>query len=219
MTDLRTRDDEARIPGAAAAATATPVLRKAETPPAEGAFGGDLRTGDLRADDDYAFRAPDKSDGAAIWALVKKSGVLDLNSAYNYLLLGEYFSDTCRVAYNGGRLAGFVSGFVPPRQPDTLFVWQIGVDPAEQGRGLGKRLLCDILATPACGHLRYLEATVTPSNTASERLFRAIADEFDVPCRVSPIFAEDDFPGEAHEPERRFRIGPIPKVGRTLPAA
>jgi len=162
----------------------------------------------------YDFRRPDKSDGAAVWRTVEKSGALDLNSAYSYLMMSAYFAETCRVAYRGSRLAGFVLGFTPPRQPDTLFVWQIGVNPREQGRGLGKALLLDLLATPACGHLRYLEATVTPSNTASARLFRGVAEAFDVPCRVEPIFDEDDFPGDEHEAERRFRIGPIPTVGR-----
>lgn len=162
----------------------------------------------------YHFRRPDKRDGAAVWETVEKSGALDLNSAYSYLMMSSYFPETCRVAYRGRRMAGFVLGFTPPRQPDTLFVWQIGVNPREQGQGLGKALLLDLLATPACGHLRYLEATVTPSNTASERLFRGVAGAFDVPCRVEPIFDEDDFPGDAHEPELRFRIGPIPTVGR-----
>jgi diaminobutyrate acetyltransferase len=162
----------------------------------------------------YHFRQPDKGDGAAVWETVEKSGALDLNSAYSYLMMSAYFPETCRVAYRGRRLAGFVLGFTPPRQPDTLFVWQIGVDPREQGQGLGKALLLDLLATPACGHLRYLEATVTPSNTASDRLFRGIGQAFDVPCRVEPIFDEDDFPGDDHEAERRFRIGPIPPVGR-----
>jgi diaminobutyrate acetyltransferase len=162
----------------------------------------------------YAFRHPDKRDGAAVWETVEKSGALDLNSAYSYLMMAAYFPDTCRVAERGDRLAGFVLGFTPPRQPDTLFVWQIGVSPREQGRGLGKALLLDLLATPACGRLRYLEATVTPSNSASERLFRGVAEAFDVPCRVEPIFDEADFPGDDHESERRFRIGPIPTAGR-----
>jgi L-2,4-diaminobutyric acid acetyltransferase len=187
-------------------ATHAPVVRDAlRTPTGAGRASAESR---------YACRQPDKNDGAAIWELVRKSGALDLNSAYSYLMMSEYFAETSRVAYRGRRLAGFVAGFTPPRKPDTLFVWQIGIDPREQGRGLGKHLLRNLLATPSCGHLRHLEATVTPSNRASERLFRGIAAHFNVPCRIEPVFAEHDFPGEGHEAERRFRIGPIPTVGR-----
>lgn len=167
----------------------------------------------------YNFRRPDKSDGAAVWELVRQSDTLDLNSAYSYLMLGEYFADTCRVAYRNDRLAGFVAGFTPPRRPDTLFVWQVAVDRHERGQGLAKQLLRDLLGTPACGHLRYLEATVTPSNMASERLFRRVARELGTSCRVEAVFDEDDFPGDDHEAERRFRIGPIAIVGRASPAA
>ena len=35
--------------------------------------------------------------------------------------------------------------------------------------------------------------------------------------RVEEVFGEDDFPGDAHESEQRFRIGPIPTIGRALP--
>ncbi|HBQ24847.1 MAG TPA: diaminobutyrate acetyltransferase, partial [Syntrophomonas sp.] len=44
------------------------------------------------------MRFPSEEDGRGIWELVKSTRVLDLNSAYSYLLLSKYFSDTCVVA-------------------------------------------------------------------------------------------------------------------------
>jgi len=41
------------------------------------------------------FRKPCAQDGAGIWDLVRETEVLDLNSAYCYLMLGKYFPDTC----------------------------------------------------------------------------------------------------------------------------
>lgn len=157
----------------------------------------------------YTFRNPEKADGADIWALVKKTGVLDLNSAYSYLMLGEYFSDTCVVAERKGKIVGFVSGFIPQDRPDTVFVWQVGVADSERGRGLAKQLLRQLLGSEACGDVHYLESTVTPSNTASTRLFRAIARELHTSCVIDDGFHEDLFPGECHETERLFRIGPF----------
>ncbi len=157
----------------------------------------------------YTFRKPDKADGAAIWALVKETGVLDLNSPYSYLMLGEYFSDTCVVAERKGRIVGFVSGFIPPEQPDTIFVWQVGVDSSERGKGLAKQVLRALLRSEACQDVHYLNSTVTPSNAASTRLFRAIARELHTPCVIDDGFHEKLFPGEGHESERLFRIGPF----------
>lgn len=159
------------------------------------------------------LRRPTYRDGAAMWRLVKESGALDENSPYAYLMMGEWFAETCLVAeerFPGGarRMAGFVMGFVPPNQPDTVFVWQVGVDKRQRGRGMGKRLISEFVRRAPHG-VRYLEATVTPSNAASEALFRAVARDYGAHVRVSERFSADAFPGQGHEAERLFRIGPI----------
>lgn len=158
----------------------------------------------------YTFRQPEKADGAAMYELVEETGVLDVNSAYSYLMLGEYFADTCVVAERGGRIVGFVSGFVPPERPDTVFVWQVGVAASEKGKGLAKRLIRQLLKREACADVHYLESTVTPSNVPSTRLFRSIARELHTSCVIDSGFHESLFPGTGdHETERLFRIGPF----------
>ena len=59
------------------------------------------------------WRSPSEEDGKDIWELVKSTRVLDLNSAYSYLLLSKYFCDTCVVAEVNGKIVGFVSAFHP----------------------------------------------------------------------------------------------------------
>lgn len=145
-------------------------------------------------------------DGAAIWALVEAS-TLDLNSAYAYLLWGDHFSATSRVWRDGDGLGGFVMGYRIPADPTTLFVWQVAVDARCQGLGVASRLLdavCD-----AHADVTHLESTVTPSNTASRRLFSAFASRRDAPLAISPAFSADQFPPGNHEAEDRFRIGPF----------
>ena len=142
--------------------------------------------------------------------LVEESGVLDPNSAYCYLLLATRFRDTCVVAADeGGELLGFVTGFVPPARPDTLFVWQIGVAAGARGRGLGRRMIEEVLARDPCRGVRFVEATVTPSNTASQRLFEGLARRAGSVCRVERGFEPAEFPDPGHEPEQLFRIGPL----------
>lgn len=158
--------------------------------------------------DGISFRRATHEDGAAIWKLVDESGALDANSPYAYLMMGKWFSDTCVVAENeNDEIVGFVIGFVPPRQRDTAFVWQIGVDEKSRSRGLGRRLL-NSFADHAPG-VRFVEATVTPSNDASEALFRGFARSRNALCAVSDIFPAEAFPTEGHECERLFRIGPL----------
>ncbi|MCG5548701.1 diaminobutyrate acetyltransferase [Halorhodospira halochloris] len=159
-------------------------------------------------DDDIVFRAPSIDDGAAIHSVVQRTGVLDVNSCYLYLLLSSEFADTCVVAEEDEHLIGFVTGFCPPKRPYSIFLWQIGVDPNAQGKGLGKRLLRAFLDSPGAAQATTLETTISPSNTASQRLFEAIARERGATVSTSEYFREDHFPA-GHEAEELYRIAPI----------
>lgn len=157
------------------------------------------------------FRRPQVADAAAVWNLVRETGVLDQNSAYAYLLLFRDFADTCLVADDGGTIAGFVTGYRPPERPDVLFVWQIGVSPAAQRRGLGRRLLSELVGTVRRhgSPVDYIEATISPSNAASRRLFERLADDLGVPFHRAECFLESHFPAGGHEEEPLIRIGPL----------
>ena len=150
---------------------------------------------------------PTPRDGAAIWALVA-STTLDLNSPYAYVLWGDHFSSTSRVARLDDDVVGAVIGYRVPDRPDTLFVWQVGVATSQRGRGLAASLLDELWDDQAGA--RYLEATVTPSNQASDRLFRGFAARHDAEVTTTVAYGEDLFPaGEDHEAEVRYAIGPI----------
>jgi len=148
-------------------------------------------------------------DGKRIWKLVSESGRLDVNSAYCYIMLTEYFRDTCLVAEKDGEAVGFVSAFLPPAKPETLFVWQIAVAEAHRGHGIADSLLSALVAEECCRRVRFVEATVSPDNRPSKRLFEKLARKLGAPLAASEGFAASLFPGEAHEDERLIRIGPI----------
>lgn len=158
----------------------------------------------------YTIRETTADDGAAVWSLVRRAGTLDLNTPYCYLLLCDAFRGTCRVAESDGRIVGFVSALIRPDRPDTLFFWQIAVEPAMRGQGLGLALLRDAFRG-AAGRVHFVEATVSPSNRASGKLFEAFARELEaVLVRGDGGYRADDFPTETeHEEEPLLRIGPI----------
>ncbi|MGH9130268.1 MAG: diaminobutyrate acetyltransferase [Acidimicrobiales bacterium] len=155
--------------------------------------------------------SPRPEDGAEMWRLATASG-LDLNSPYKYLLFCRDFADTSIVARIGDRLGGFVTGYVRPHT-QTLFVWQVGVAEEFRRRGLALAMLRalwqgavpDLLGVP----IDHLEATFTPANLGSRRLFEAFARWAEVPMRTEVLFAVELFP-EPHGPEVLLRIGPIP---------
>ena len=154
-----------------------------------------------------AFRPPELRDGSALWRLARDSGGLDLNSPYAYLLWCDRFSDTSVLVEIDDRPAGFVSGFRPPEAPDVLFIWQVAVADGHRGKRLALAMLTELLRRGR-GY-RYLEASVTPSNSPSQALFRSLARLLGCPCNERPYIRSEDFPERDHEPEHLFRIGPF----------
>jgi len=105
---------------------------------------------------------------------------------------------------------GFVTGYRLPCDSSVLFIWQIGVDSDLKRQGIGLRLLRELIERNAKS-LTAIEATISPSNTASRRLFEALAREIGVPMVEAPDcgFNEEDFPAGDHEAEPRIRISAI----------
>jgi diaminobutyrate acetyltransferase len=156
----------------------------------------------------FQFDHPRLSEGREIWELIAEIGTLERNTPYAYLMFAHYFRSTVVVARREGKVQGFVLGFRPPAQPDTIFVWQVGVSPDARGKGLG-RMLLDVLIGAQRPGVLFMEATVAPGNAASEALFRSIATLYGAVCQVADGFGPELFPGPGHERERLFRIGPF----------
>ncbi len=160
------------------------------------------------------IRRPTPEDARDIWNLVRESDALDDNSPYAYLLLCSDFADCSIVAERDDKVAGFIVGYRPPRKPQTLFVWQIGVSPSQRGRGVGTQMLAALMERGLAEGARYLEATVTPSNGASRALFKRFASKLAARCHEGVAFSSDLFPSGSHEEEIRIRIGPISPASR-----
>ncbi len=166
-------------------------------------------TGTAKSPNPVVFRQPALSDAARILKLVEDSRVLEPNSCYLYLLLCHDFSQTCLVAERDTELVGFVTAYCPPQRPEAVFVWQIGVAASARRQGLGKQLLRQLLASPGCRDVEFLEATVTASNVASRRLFESLAGELNTACTWTDGFSRVHFLDPHHEDEPLIRIGPL----------
>lgn len=154
------------------------------------------------------IRQPNMQDGKNIWDLVNKTDVLDLNSSYSYIMWCDKFADSSIVAYKNDELVGFIKGFVHESQgKQVLFIWQIAVVESVRGEGLGTKMIQAVLEHTK---VEYLEATVTPSNTASNNLFKGIAEKFNATYQLNEYIKSDDFPSvEDEEEEKLYHIGPI----------
>jgi L-2,4-diaminobutyric acid acetyltransferase len=165
---------------------------------------------------DLLIDRPTMADGAALWRLAKDSKTLDLNSSYSYLLWCRDFAGTSAVARDAeGEPVGFVTGYVRPDRPGTLLVWQVAVDAAQRGRGVAAALLDGLTARLAAERgVTTVETTITPGNTASERLFTSFAKRHGADLTREVLFPADLFPDGSHDPEVLYRIGPLTRAAR-----
>jgi L-2,4-diaminobutyric acid acetyltransferase len=122
-----------------------------------------------------SLRKPEAKDGAAIWELVRACHPLDENSMYCNMLQCDHFADTCVLAELRGQPVGWVSAYVMPNEPQTLFVWQVAVSETARGTGLGGLMLTSLLGREACAGVTRLQTTITADNEASWALFRKFA--------------------------------------------
>ncbi|TQF73415.1 diaminobutyrate acetyltransferase [Rhodococcus spelaei] len=152
------------------------------------------------------FRAPEVGDAARLWEIARDSQVLDLNSSYSYLLWCRDFHDSSVVADHGGRVGGFVTGFVRPQDPRTVFVWQVAVDEELRGHGLAASMLNHLLDHLARQGVTRLETTISPDNTASQALFTALARTRYTSITRQRLFEPNHFPDQ-HESEELYIIG------------
>lgn len=154
--------------------------------------------------------APSANDAAAVHELIARCKPLDLNSTYAYLLLCYHFSDTCVIARVDKKVVGFISGYVLPNDLQTFFVWQVAVHPDARGAQLGVRMLVHLLRRKrVSGTVRFMETTVSPSNTASRRMFQRVANEISAPIEQQMLFDRSAFGNEEHEEEVLLKIGPF----------
>ncbi|MEU6066340.1 MULTISPECIES: diaminobutyrate acetyltransferase [Streptomyces] len=160
---------------------------------------------------DLLIDRPEVTDGGSLWRIAKDSGTLDLNSSYSYLLWCRDFAGTSAVARGAdGKPVGFVTGYVRPERPHTLLVWQVAVDAAHRGRGIAAALLDGLTARIGAERpITSVETTITPGNTASERLFTSYAARHGARVTREVLFDAGLFPDGAHEPEILYHIGPL----------
>lgn len=162
-----------------------------------------------------AFRIdrPTVADGPGLWRIARNTKTLDVNSPYSYLLWCRDFAGTSAVARDAvGRPVGFVTGYLRPDAPATLLIWQIAVDASVRGQGVAGSLLDRLAARVAAEHgIDGLETTISPGNTASERLFASFAERHGARVTRKVLFAEEHFPDGAghHDAEVLHRIAPL----------
>ncbi len=121
------------------------------------------------------------------------------------------------IAESDGALAGFISGYLIPARPDTLFVWQVAVAPESRGQALGRAMLAALIERDSCASVRFVETSITPENQPSWHTFRRFADAYGAPLSSTPWFSSRTHFESQHDAEHLVRIGPLCRPPQPTP--
>ena len=158
-----------------------------------------------------SLRVPEVGDASALWRLVNDSEVLDRNSSYLYLLLCRDFAQTCVVAEQNLGNRWVCLGLQPPAQARCpLHLADLCVQVGPDGRVSLRKMLTGLVnRSRDQSAIRFVEATVAPSNHASLRMFESLAKQLGLRMTRDTGFDQSVFPDDDHEAEPLIRIGPL----------
>lgn len=152
------------------------------------------------------LRKPNDTDGAAVWSLIRECRPLDVNSMYCNLIQCDHFGETCVLAEREGDVVGWISAYLVPDDPETLFVWQVAVSERARGQGLGRRMLRELIGREACAGVRQIKTTITKDNAASWALFSRFAEREGADIDSEAHFKHDEHFDGQHATEHMVTI-------------
>lgn len=155
------------------------------------------------------LRAPSLADGMEVHRLIESSPPLDTNSSYCNLLQCSHFSSTSVTAHSDGNLVGFISGYIIPERPNTLFIWQVAVAEQARGQRLASKMLTHILSRKHCINVNCIETSITEDNQASMKVFKSLAKTLSTDIQCSEWMDKERHFSGLHDSEPLVRIGPF----------
>ncbi len=160
------------------------------------------------------LRPPVTHDAKIIWELARNSEIVDSNPAYFYLLWCHEFANTSIVATVDDQVMAFLLGYLRQDLPDTLVVWQAGVDPAYRVFGLRLCMLNEVIDRNVDRGVNFFETTAGLDDKAIIRVVERFACQRAARVVKQILFGADQFPDE-HATEMLYSVGPFSADRRT----
>jgi diaminobutyrate acetyltransferase len=121
-----------------------------------------------------SVRNPGEGDFLRVHNFVKQCDTIETYPKHLFKIITRYLGNSCYIAEIGDRIIGFSMGMRSQRDPETFFLWQIGVIPGLRGKGVAKELVEAMERRARSLGCSKIEATVDPANRQSYRLFEGM---------------------------------------------
>lgn len=115
-----------------------------------------------------------------------------------YHILCRHFPDTCFMSEEGGKIHGFLLGFISQADSREAYIHLICVEPSAQRQGVARRLYDEFFKTARRLGAQCVRLTVAPNNVSSLKFHGSVGFQPDIrgeSIQIGNILAAKDYNG------------------------
>ncbi|GEM_PF-3598627 len=162
----------------------------------------------MTLDSAVEYRKASVEDAKEIHTIVKNTPGIDDNSLYYYSLWLKEFDQSNVVATQNNKIIAFLTAFRKPKDPETLFLWQLAAIPRHGVPDLGVRLAYHLIDYEIDNNLSGVEATIDLNNKSILYVMKKIEKKYNGKMLMEEYLSEDFLSGndEHHHSETLLKI-------------
>lgn len=152
------------------------------------------------------LRTPEPVDGVRIAALAEGLASGNARDIPEALVGRGAFRETSVLAELDGQLLGWISAYILPYDPQTLFIWTVEVVEADRDVGISALMLGYLMRQEACAGVTRVQTVISCDEDRPWELFRRFARWQHSRMNVQPYFTQALTPHKRHENENLVTI-------------
>ncbi len=145
------------------------------------------------------LRPPLPEDGTAVSSLAKTEGQEAMGDLLGELAAFDDYKEFSIIAELDGDLVGAMLAYVLPYDPETLFIWQVGVSEREADKGLASLMLGQVMRREVCTDVTRVQTVITSNDECTWALFRRFAQWQRSRMDIQPFITQALTPYRRHE--------------------
>ncbi len=145
------------------------------------------------------LRPPLPEDGAAVSSPVRTEDQEAIGNLLGELAAFDDYKEFSIIAELDGDLVGAMLAYVLPYDPETLFIWQVGVSEGEADKGLASLMLGQVMRRDVCTDVTRVQTVITSNDERTWAFFRRFARWQRSRMDIQPFITQALTPYRRHE--------------------
>ncbi len=145
------------------------------------------------------LRPPLSEDGTAVSSLARTADQEAIGDLLGELAAFDDYKEFSIIAELDGDLVGAMLAYVLPYDPETLFIWLVGVSEGEADKGLASLMLGQVMRRDVSADVTRVQTVITSNDECTWALFRRFARWQRSRMDIQPFITQALTPYRRHE--------------------